>query len=300
MSFSAQVKEELCRTPLSRRCCARAEAYGILLFCHSFTAAEIKIVTSAPVFAKRLPALFRKAFKVDFDRTPEPAETGKRIFLIMDPGKLAATVFTGGCDLRCPFCHNALLVTRLAETPEIPVQEVLDFLASRKGLLDGVVLTGGEPLLQPDAAEFLQAVRELGFAVKLDTNGCHPAALAEILEAGLADYVAMDVKNSPGRYGETAGTPGLDLAPFRESVSFLLRGTVDYEFRTTVVREFHDADSFKAIGPWIAGAKRYFLQSFVDRDTVLREGLHPWDGETLGSFADLVRPYVEQVELRGV
>ena len=121
-----------------------------------------------------------------------------------------------------------------------------------------------------------------------------------MLEAGLVDYVVMDIKNSPERYGETAGVPGLDLAPFRESVSFLLQGTVDYEFRTTVVREFHDADSFKAIGPWIAGAKRYFLQSFVDRDTVLREGLHPWDGETLGGFADLVRPYVEQVELRGV
>ena len=128
----------------------------------------------------------------------------------------------------------------------------------------------------------------------------HPDRLVRLWEQGLVDYVAMDVKNSPGRYGETAGTPGLDLAPFRESVSFLLQGTVDYEFRTTVVREFHDADSFKAIGPWIAGAKRYFLQSFVDRDTVLQEGLHPWDGETLEGFADLVRPYVQQVELRGV
>ena len=123
----------------------------------------------------------------------------QKLAMVDYPGKLAATVFTGGCDLRCPFCHNALLVTRLAETPEIPVQEVLDFLSSRKGLLDGVVLTGGEPLLQPDAAEFLQAVRELGFAVKLDTNGCHPAALADILDRRLVDYVAMDVKNSRAR-----------------------------------------------------------------------------------------------------
>ena len=156
----------------------------------------------------------------------------QKLAMVDYPGKLAATVFTGGCDLRCPFCHNALLVTRLAETPEIPEREVLDFLSSRKGLLDGVVLTGGEPLLQPDAAEFLQAVRELGFAVKLDTNGCHPAALAEILEAGLADYVAMDVKNSRARYAETVGVPGFDLSPVEESVRLLRESGVDCEFRT--------------------------------------------------------------------
>ena len=187
----------------------------------------------------------------------------QKLAMVDYPGKLAATVFTGGCNLRCPFCHNALLVTRLAETPEIPEQEVLDFLASRRGLLDGVVLTGGEPLLQPDAADFLRKVRELGFAVKLDTNGSHPDRLRRLTEAGLLDYVAMDIKNSPERYGETAGRPGLDLAPFRESVSFLLSGAVDYEFRTTVVRELHDGDSFRAIGPWLSGARRYYLQSFV-------------------------------------
>ena len=192
----------------------------------------------------------------------------QKMTLLDYPGRVACTVFLGGCDLRCPFCHNG-----------------------------GLVLG---PMPRPDLPELLSQIKELGYPVKLDTNGGRPAQLRALAEAGLVDYVAMDVKNSPGRYGETAGVPGLDLAPFRESVSFLLQGTVDYEFRTTVVREFHDADSFKAIGPWIAGAKRYFLQSFVDRDTVLREGLHPWDGETLGSFADLVRPYVEQVELRGV
>ena len=155
------------------------------------------------------------------------------------PGKLAATVFTGGCNLRCPFCHNALLVTPLAETPEIPEQEVLDFLASRRGLLDGVVLTGGEPLLQPDAADFLRKVRELGFAVKLDTNGCDPARLAEILNQGLVDYVAMDVKNAPARYAETVGIPGFNPAPVEESIRLLRKSTVDYEFRTTLVRELH-------------------------------------------------------------
>ena len=224
----------------------------------------------------------------------------QKLAMVDYPGKLAATVFTGGCNLRCPFCHNALLVTRLAETPEIPEQEVLDFLASRRGLLDGVVLTGGEPLLQPDAADFLRKVRELGFAVKLDTNGCDPARLAEILNQGLVDYVAMDVKNSPERYAETAGVPGLDLGPIRESVTWLLEGRVDYEFRTTVVRQFHDEDSFRSIGPWLAGASRYFLQSFVGRDTVLCPGLEAWPKERLEAFAELVRPWVPTVALRGV
>ena len=215
------------------------------------------------------------------------------------PGKVACTVFLGGCQLRCPYCHNAQLLE--GPFPSAMTQrELLGFLEKRRGLLDGVCLTGGEPLLRPDLDGLLEGIKALGYPVKLDTNGTHPQRLAALWQRGLVDYVAMDVKNSPGRYGETAGVPGLDLAPFRESVSFLLQGTVDYEFRTTVVREFHDADSFKAIGPWIAGAKRYFLQRFVDRDTVLQEGLHPWDGEMLEGFADLVRPYVEQVELRGV
>ena len=159
----------------------------------------------------------------------------QKLAMVDYPGKLAATVFTGGCDLRCPFCHNALLVTRLAETPEIPEREVLDFLFSRKGLLDGVVLTGGEPLLQPDAAEFLQAVRELDFAVKLDTNGCHPDALADILDRRLADYVAMDIKNSLEKYPWTVGVPGFDTAPVERSARLLMEGPADYEFRTTLV-----------------------------------------------------------------
>ena len=224
----------------------------------------------------------------------------QKLAMVDYPGKLAATVFTGGCNLRCPFCHNALLVTRLAETPEIPEQEVLDFLASRRGLLDGVVLTGGEPLLQPDAADFLWKVRELGFAVKLDTNGCDPARLAEILNQGLVDYVAMDVKNAPARYAETVGIPGFNPAPVEESIRLLRKSTVDYEFRTTVVRQFHDSASFRAIGPWISGARRYFLQAFIDRDTVLRPGLSAWSREEMEGFAALVRPSVPAVELRGI
>ena len=223
----------------------------------------------------------------------------QKMTLLDYPGRVACTVFLGGCDLRCPFCHNGGLV--LGPMPaELDDQGLLAFLKKRQGLLDGVCVTGGEPLLRPDLPELLTRIKELGYPVKLDTNGSHPERLRSLVQQGLVDYVAMDIKNSPERYGETVGVPALDLTPFQESVAFLLQGSVDYEFRTTVVREFHDSDSFQAIGPWLSGARRYFLQCFVDRDTVLQEGLHPWDADSLRAFADLVRPYVHQVELRGV
>ena len=223
----------------------------------------------------------------------------QKMTLLDYPGRVACTVFLGGCDLRCPFCHNSGLIAGPLPA-ELDSQELLDFLSRRRGLLDGVCVTGGEPLLRPELPLLLQKIKALGYPVKLDTNGSHPQQLQSLIKEGLVDYVAMDVKNSPQRYGETVGVPALELLPFQESISLLLQGQVDYEFRTTVVREFHDKDSFRAIGPWIAGAKRYFLQNFVDRDTVLQEGLHPWNREMLLEFADLVRPYVGQVELRGV
>ena len=223
----------------------------------------------------------------------------QKMSLVDYPNKVACTVFLGGCDFRCPFCHNGGLVEDLYP-PQMDDRELLAFLGKRRGLLDGVCISGGEPLLQPDLPDFLARIRALGYLVKLDTNGTHPARLRELVEGGLVDYVAMDIKNSPERYAETAGVPGLDLGPIRESAAFLLEGRVDYEFRTTVVREFHDGDSFRAIGPWIAGAKHYFLQSFVDRDTVLVGGLHPWGEEELAAFADIVRPYVPGVAVRGV
>lgn len=223
----------------------------------------------------------------------------QKMTLLDYPGKVACTVFLGGCDFRCPFCHNGELVLSPAPA-QMDQEELLAFLKKRRGLLDGVCITGGEPLLRPDLQQLLEVVKALGYPVKLDTNGSHPAALRDLAQRKLVDYVAMDIKNSPALYPLTAGVPELDLGPIRESVAFLLEGTVDYEFRTTVVREFHDGDSFRAIGPWLAGAKRYFLQSFVDRDTVIREGLHPWDRESLQTFADLVRPWVPSVELRGV
>lgn len=224
----------------------------------------------------------------------------QKLSMVDFPGRLAATVFTGGCNLRCPFCHNALLVTRLDETPSLSEDEILAFLSTRKTLLDGVVLTGGEPLLHPDAAEFLRKVRKLGFPVKVDTNGCFPDALAAILEEGLVDYVAMDIKNSLEKYPETCGLSNMDTAPVEASVRLLRASGVDFEFRTTAVRELHTAADFLAIARWLEGAPRYYIQNFVDTGNLISSGFHGFTPQELQDFAALVQPFSGSVELRGV
>ena len=223
----------------------------------------------------------------------------QKMTLLDYPGRVACTVFFGGCDMRCPFCHNAELLDGSAP-PVMDDGELLAFLKKRQGLLDGVAITGGEPLLQKDLPEFAAKIRALGYPVKLDTNGTHPDRLDRMIRDGLVQYVAMDIKNSPGRYAETAGLETLDLTPIRESVSILMNGSTDYEFRTTAVAELHDDSSFEEIGRWIRGAKHYYLQRFTDRETVPYEGLHAPTEEQMKQWADIVRPYVPAVELRGV
>ncbi len=223
----------------------------------------------------------------------------QKMTLLDFPGHVACTVFLGGCDFRCPFCHNFELVENPG--PGIMAEaEFFSFLEKRRGLLDGVAITGGEPCLRQDLPGFLSRIREMGFLTKLDTNGNHPAMLRRVLEEGLADYVAMDIKNSPDKYARTAGLSALDLGPVRESVRLLLAGHTDYEFRTTVVAELHEAADFETIGAWIAGAKRYFLQAFTDRDAVPFGGFHAPDAAALRAYAELVRPYVPAVSIRGV
>ena len=224
----------------------------------------------------------------------------QKMTLLDYPSKVACTLFTAACNLRCPFCHNAGLVTNIENSARIDEEEILSYLKKRQGILDGVCITGGEPTLQHDLADFIRRVKALGYAVKLDTNGTNPAVLQSLLDEGLVDYVAMDIKNSKEKYAATIGMSDYDLAPIQKSIDLLLEGRVDFEFRTTVVKELHDGDSFRAIGPWIAGAKRYFLQSFVDRETVLRGGLHACSEEELAEFSDLMRPYVPTVAVRGV
>ncbi|MBE5789805.1 MAG: anaerobic ribonucleoside-triphosphate reductase activating protein [Clostridiales bacterium] len=223
----------------------------------------------------------------------------QKMTLLDFPGRVACTVFLGGCDMRCPFCHNAELIDGSAPAA-LDEQELLRFLGRRKGLLDGVAITGGEPLLRSDLAPLLREIRNLGYAVKLDTNGTHPDRLKALLDEGLVDYAAMDIKNSPERYAETAGVPGLDLAPIRESARLLMTGETDYEFRTTVVDELHDEESFRGIGAWLHGAKRFFLQQFTDRDTVPFGGLHAPSGEKMRQYARILQADVQEVSLRGV
>ena len=223
----------------------------------------------------------------------------QKMTLLDYPGRVACTVFLGGCDFRCPFCHNYELVDGSAPVV-MEDGELFAFLEKRRGLLDGVAITGGEPCLRPDLPELMRRIRALGYAVKLDTNGTHPALLAAILEEGLADYVAMDVKNRPEKYARTVGLQALDLAPVRESVRLLMDGPADYEFRTTVVDELHEAADFEAIGQWIAGAKRYFLQAFADRDSVPFGNLHAPSAEKLAEYLAIARRYVPDAQLRGV
>ncbi|MCR4884754.1 MAG: anaerobic ribonucleoside-triphosphate reductase activating protein [Clostridiales bacterium] len=223
----------------------------------------------------------------------------QKLTLLDYPGHTACTVFLAGCDLRCPFCHNADLLDTSAEAV-MEDTELLSFLKKRQGLLDGVAFTGGEPLLTRELPELMEKIRALGYGIKLDTNGCHPNELRNVLERGLVDYVAMDIKNSPERYAETSGVPLIRLDRINESISLLMTKAPDYEFRTTVVGQLHDLDSFRSIGPWLQGAKRYFLQAFTDRDTVPFAGFSAPSKEEMEAYAEAVKPWIPCVALRGV
>ncbi len=224
----------------------------------------------------------------------------QKMTLLDYPGKVACTVFTGGCNFRCPFCHNALLVTDLAETEPYDEEEILAFLDKRKGLLDGVCVTGGEPLMNRDIGAFLREIRQRGFAVKLDTNGSYPDVLKRIVAEGLVDYVAMDIKNCREKYAETAGVAASDAAGVGESVSFLLSGAVPYEFRTTVVKEFHTVEDIEAIAAWIKGAPRYYLQNFTDSGNLIGQNMSAVPKQTLYAMRDAAKRILPCVELRGV
>ncbi len=224
----------------------------------------------------------------------------QKMTLLDFPGKVACTVFTGGCNFRCPFCHNALLVTELPENPDYTVDEILSFLKKRSGLLDGVAITGGEPLMNPDIADFIKQIRELGYAVKLDTNGSYPDRLKSIVAEGLVDYVAMDIKNCKEKYAETIGLKSYDLSKIEESVEFLKSGTVDYEFRTTIVNEFHTVEDIRKAAEWIKGAKRYFLQNFVDSGNLIDGSVTGVGKQTMLDMQKAAADFVPQTEIRGI
>ncbi len=216
------------------------------------------------------------------------------------PGRVACIVFTFGCNFRCPFCHNASLVTGNGDG-DITEDEFFAFLKKRQGILDGVCVTGGEPLLQNDIEDFLKKIKALGYEIKLDTNGMFPEKLKKIVNAGLVDYVAMDIKNSPEHYALTVGKEEIDFEKIKESVDFLINeADVEYEFRTTVVAEFHSESVFDGIGELIKGAKNYYLQGFVDSGDLIGENLTPLPKAVMQKMAERVKKYVDNVELRGV
>jgi len=222
----------------------------------------------------------------------------QKMTLLDYPGRIACTVFLSGCDMRCPWCHNSELAE--GKAPAVMTsEELISFLKKRQGMLEGVAVTGGEPLLREESLELLREIRAPGYPVKLDSNGTHPDRLRRAAEEGLIQYCAMDIKNSPERYAETAGLSEIALTAVRESVDFLKTGSIDYEFRTTAVKELHDERSFRAIAEWISGAKRYAIQKFTDRDTVPFEGFHAPEEAQIQAWAEIVRPHVRELLIRG-
>ena len=227
----------------------------------------------------------------------------QKMTLLDYPGKIACTVFLGGCNFRCPFCHNSELFMGKPEKL-MEDEEFFKFLQSRKGLLDGVCVSGGEPTLYKDLPAFIARIKEMGYLVKLDTNGSRPEVVKKLVEENLVDYIAMDVKNSPAMYAQTVGLETMDLAPIEESLRLLIDGSVDYELRTTLVSQLHSTASIQDMGQWLVSIvtgkkpKRLFLQSFVDRDTVLFSGLSALEPETTKEFQKILVPFAQTVTVR--
>ena len=222
----------------------------------------------------------------------------QKLTLLDYPGRLAATVFLGGCNMRCPFCHNASLVVRPDNT-EITEDELFAFLESRRGKLSGVCVTGGEPTLNRELPSFISKIRALGYSVKLDTNGTNPEMLESLIRDGLVDYVAMDIKTSIENYGRVSGIPDLDTSKIERSIDLLLSGTVPYEFRTTVVRELHTASDFYSIGRRIEGARAYFLQPFKDSGDLIEDGFSSYSEAEISALLDIVKVYIPNAQIRG-
>ena len=216
------------------------------------------------------------------------------------PGNVACTVFTPGCNFRCPFCHNSLLVTRMNDNEIYTEDDILSYLKKRQGVIDGICISGGEPLMHDDIFDFVSKVKELGFLVKIDTNGSYPDKLRKLIDSGNIDYVAMDIKNCQGKYAETVAIPKFDFEPVRKSVQILLEGKINYEFRTTVVKEFHTPQDMVLIGELIKGTDRYFLQHFIESEGNIQQGLTPICKEEMENMRQTVSEYVKNAELRGI
>lgn len=216
------------------------------------------------------------------------------------PGHVAATVFLGGCNFRCPFCQNGDLVLKPEGRPAIEKEAVMAFLRKRKGVLTGVCITGGEPTIERGLEELIEEIKDIGYLLKLDTNGYCPEVIRKLTEKGLVDYIAMDIKNDLKKYGETVGIQGIDAGRIMDSIRWIINGKTDYEFRTTVVKELHGREDMSAIGKAIKGAKAYFLQGYQESGGVIAPGFHAYGKEEMEELAEWVKPFVPNVQLRGV
>ena len=231
-----------------------------------------------------------------------------KMTLLDYPGRVACTIFIGGCNYRCPFCQNGSLVLTPMEEPEIRREEILAFLKKRQGILDGAAITGGEPTLSPELPEFMRQIRALGYDIKLDTNGTNPAMIKQLVKEDLVQKVAMDIKACPENYPRLAGWKETDIEnsykkkmePVFETAGFLLEGHIDYEFRTTVVRELHTEEDFREIGRWLKGAKAYYLQAYRESGNVILPIFSSYTREELEQFACILRETMELVEIRGI
>ncbi len=221
-----------------------------------------------------------------------------KMTLLDFPGRIACTVFLEGCNFRCPFCHNSPLVDRCS-SDEMSEEEFFTFLTKRKGLLDGVCVSGGEPLLDEKVFDFMKKIKDMGYRLKLDTNGSFPERLGRAVGEGLCDYVAMDIKNSPGKYKVTAGCEKIGFDSVRESIEFLKNAGIPHEFRTTVVKDFHSVEDMKEIARIIGADEKYFIQPFRDGETVIERGLREFENQELKAMLEAVREIVPGAEIRG-
>ena len=222
----------------------------------------------------------------------------QKLTLLDYPGKVACILFTKGCNFYCPFCHNALLVKNVMEEQTITEEEVLDYLEKRQGILEGVCISGGEPLLHKELEDFLKKVKKLGYFVKLDTNGSFPEKLKNLVSLGLVDYVAMDIKNSFEKYAMTSGCEKINISDIEKSIDYLLTGVIDYEFRTTVSEELHSVDDIEKISLRIKGAKKYYIQNFVDSGNILGENIHPVGKIELEKMKNIALKYIKTASVR--
>ena len=223
----------------------------------------------------------------------------EKMSLVDFDGLVSATLFTGGCNFKCGFCHNSPLVSSYKDLPEIPQDDILAYLKKRQGILDGVCVSGGEPTLNNDLPDFIEKIKNLGYKVKLDTNGTNPDMIKQLFNDGLVDYFAMDIKNDKKAYAKIIGFDAFDTAKVEKTVEFFLTAPVKYEFRTTLVNEFHTKENMINIGKWIKGADKYFLQKFKENENCIEQGFSPVEEEKAKEFIEILTPYIPTIKLRG-